>query len=522
MPYQRLAVQLAGLFTCVLTLAIAAGIWLARSITDPMQRLVAAAARIGEGNYGSDIVVTSTDEIGQLATTLNGMQREIAEREQRIVHQAHHDDLTGLPNRWLANDRLNSAIHRAQRSRRAFSVALLDLSRFKQINDTLGHHVGDVVLQETARRIAARARRSDTVARLGGDDFLLILEGADLAAAHGILESLRSSLIAPIELAGMSVSLDFSAGVATYPDHAEDASALMRRAEIAMYDAKDSHEWLVDYRAGRDDGHLRQLAIVGTLPAALARDELSLYYQPKADLADGAITKAEALVRWIHPEFGFLAPDAFITVTEQSGNISSLTAWIIDRAARQCRDWLGRGLNIRVSVNLSALALLNEDLPVLRERALNDYRLSPRQLGVAITEGAVMRNTTTALSVLDCLRDAGFGLSIDDFGTGYSSLAQLQRMPVDELKIDQSFVLNLTASSADTVIVRSTIDLVHSLGLQVVAEGVETIEAWRALGLFGCDIAQGYVISEPLPATGFERWVRANGRCGGANAAATA
>lgn len=511
-PYHRLAWRLGGFFTLVLVLAIAAGVSVARGITAPLQQLAMAAERIGEGQYGTEVEVRTNDEIGQLAATLNGMQFEIAEREHRIVHQAHHDDLTGLPNRWLANDRLAGAIHRAQRARRPFSVALLDLSRFKQINDSLGHHIGDVVLKETARRIVARARRADTVARLGGDDFLLLLEGADITQARAILGVLRNSLTQPIELEGMSVSLDFRAGVASYPEHGEDPSALMRRAEIAMYDAKESQDWLVPYRAGRDEGHLRQLAIVATLPAALARDELTLNYQAKADIASGTVTQAEALVRWIHPQFGFLPPDEFITVIEQSGNISLLTAWIIDRAARQCREWLSRGLDIKVSVNLSALDLLNDDLPALLERTLANYQLAACQLGLEVTESAVMRDPATALGVLARLREAGFGLSIDDFGTGYSSLAQLKRMPVDELKIDKSFVLHLCESSDDTVIVKSTIDLAHTLGLKVVAEGVETIDAWHSLRELGCDVAQGYLIAKPLPPAEFERWLRAHGQ----------
>lgn len=511
-PYHRLAWRLAAFFTLVLALAIAAGVSVARSVTAPLQQLAAAAERIGEGQYGSDVVVHSDDEIGQLAATINGMQFEIAEREHRIVHQAHHDDLTGLPNRWLANDRLTGAINRAQRSGRPFSVALLDLSRFKQINDSLGHHVGDVVLQETARRIVARARRADTVARLGGDDFLLLLEGADIPQARAILGVLRGSLTQPIELDGMSVSLDFRAGVASYPAHGEDPSSLMRRAEIAMYDAKDAQDWLVPYRAGRDEGHLRQLAIVATLPAALARDELTLHYQAKAAMGDGTIAQAEALVRWVHPQFGFLPPDEFITVIEQSGNISLLTAWIIDRAARQCHEWLSRGLDIKVSVNLSALDLMNEDLPALLERSLRQYLLSPRQLALEVTESAVMRDPAAALAVLARLRDAGFALSIDDFGTGYSSLAQLKRMPVDELKIDKSFVLHLSESSEDRVIVKSTIDLAHTLGLKVVAEGVETVDAWHCLRELGCDVAQGYLIAKPLAPVDFEHYLRGNGQ----------
>ncbi|MBX9605349.1 MAG: EAL domain-containing protein [Gammaproteobacteria bacterium] len=511
-PYHRLAWQLAGCFAVVLALALSAGVSLARSLSRPVRDLAAAAARIGEGRYDVEVAVRSQDEIGQLAATLNSMQFEIAEREHRLVHQAHHDDLTGLPNRWLAQDRLQGAIHRARRACRPFTVVLLDMARFKQINDSLGHHVGDVVLKEIARRLVARARRSDTVARLGGDDFLLLLEATDAIQARVMLGVLRDALTQPIELEGMSVALDFRAGLASFPDHGEDASALMRRAEIAMYDAREAHDWLVTYRLGRDDGHLRQLAIVATLPGALARDELTLVYQPKADMASGGIHQAEALVRWVHPEFGYLPPDEFVTVIEQSGNISLLTAWIIDRAARQCRDWLQRGLDVRVSINLSALDLANDALPALLDRTLAAYGLAPRQLGLEVTESAVMRDPGAALAVLARLRASGYGLAIDDFGTGYSSLAQLKRMPVEELKIDKSFVLHLSEDAEDAVIVKSTIDLAHTLGLKVVAEVVENIDAWHTLRLFGCDLAQGYFIAKPLAPADFEAFLRGNGQ----------
>ncbi|MGE0858594.1 MAG: putative bifunctional diguanylate cyclase/phosphodiesterase [Gammaproteobacteria bacterium] len=511
-PYRRLAWELAGCFAVVFALALVAGASLARSLTRPVRALADAAARIGEGDYRVTVAVAGEDEIGQLADTLNRMQLEIAEREHRLVHQAHHDDLTGLPNRWLAQDRLTGAIHRAERSGRAFTLVLLDLARFKQINDSLGHHVGDVVLKEIARRLVARARRSDTVARLGGDDFLLLLEATDAVQARVILGVLRDSLTQAIDLDGMHVALDFRAGLVSFPEHGADASALMRRAEIAMYDAREAHDWLVSYKSGRDDGHLRQLAIVATLPGALARDELSLVYQPKADLATGGLHQAEALVRWIHPEFGYLPPDEFITVIEQSGNISLLTDWIINRAARQCQDWLRAGLDVRVSINLSALDLADDELPAKLERALAAHDLAPRQLGLEVTESAVMRDPGTALAVLARLRAAGFGLAIDDFGTGYSSLAQLKRMPVEELKIDKSFVLHLTEDAEDAVIVKSTIDLAHTLGLKVVAEGVENQAAWHTLRHFGCDLAQGYFIAKPLPPAEFEHFLRANGQ----------
>lgn len=508
-PYTSLAWQLVAVSAAVLVVAMLAGTAVARGITEPLRRLVDAATRIGEGSYGAEIDVQSEDEIGRLAQTLNTMQFEIAEREHRIVHQAHHDDLTGLPNRWLVNDRLNGAINRARRSGKAFTVVMLDLQRFKQINDSLGHHIGDVVLKEIARRLLGRARRSDTIARLGGDDFCLVLEASDLASSRAFIDGVREDLTRPIDLDGMTVSMDFTAGMAAFPDHADTPEALLRRSEIAMYDAKAAHEKVVIYEPGRDEGHLRQLAIVSHLPGALADGQLKLHYQPKANLADGRVVAAEALVRWIHPQFGFIPPDEFVTVIEQSGNISLLTNWVIEQAARQARQWLDRGLHVAVSVNLSALDLTDETLAERLARVLRVHGLAPEQLGLEITESAIMRDPRTALAVLSALRGSGFKLAIDDFGTGYSSLAQLKRLPVDELKIDKSFVMDLKGDSEDAVIVKSTIELAHSMGLSVVAEGVETPAAWSALNLFGCDVAQGYLISKPLPAEEFERWMRA-------------
>lgn len=511
-PYRALARQLGALSLFVLVVAVTGGVRVARGITEPVRQLAAAAERIGEGSYENEISVSSRDEIGQLADTLNQMQGEIAERQRRIVHQAHHDSLTGLPNRWLANDRLAGAITRSRRTGKPFTVAMLDLSRFKQINDTLGHHIGDVALKEVARRIVTRVRRSDTVARLGGDDFLLILEGADIPAVRRFIDELRAVLTEPIVLDDMRVSIDFTVGIAAFPAHAETADDLIRRSEIAMYDAKSAHSRVVEYEAGRDEGHLRQLAIVSQLPAALASDQLSLHYQPKADIATGKVRDAEALIRWTHPEFGFIPPDEFISVIEQSGNISSLTNWVIERAARQLRDWDDRGLDIRVSINLSALDLRNNTLPQTIEQSLKRYGVPNSRLALEITESAVMLDPEASLNLLGRLRVAGFRLSIDDFGTGYSSLAQLKRLRVDELKIDKSFIMDLSEESGDAVIVRSTIDLAHSMGLKVVAEGIETAASWAALKRYGCETGQGYLISKPLDAVAFETWL--NVTCG--------
>ncbi|MCA8966649.1 MAG: diguanylate cyclase, partial [Planctomycetes bacterium] len=408
-PYHELSLRLALLFVVALGAASAAGIAVTRGITRPLRSLMNAAARIGEGHYGTPIAVEADDEVGRLAATLDSMQSEIGERENRIIHQAHHDELTGLPNRRLAVERLHGAIARA--AGRPFTVAQIDLARFKHINDTFGHHVGDVVLEETARRLVGALRPGDTVARLGGDDFFVILEDCVLEAGLAVIESLRTILGQAVSLDGMQVSPDFRIGIATCPEHGDDPAALMRRAEIALYDAKDSHRRTVVYASGRDDDHLRQLAIVSDLPGALERGEVSLHYQPKISFVDGRAHHAEALVRWTHPEFGFMPPDEFIQVLEESGNIGLLTEWVITTAIAQIRAWADDGLDIGVGINLSAMDLLDLELPERLVAHVEAAGLRRRQLILEITESAVMRDPQTAVDVLGRLREAGFRLA---------------------------------------------------------------------------------------------------------------
>ncbi len=508
-PYEELENKLILFFLAALGCAILLGTYYASHLLSPIRDLVQATKQIGEGNYDVNIEIRSDDEIGDLATTLNTMQREIADREQRIIHQAYHDDLTNLPNRYLAQDRIKSAIHRSRRNNTPFTLVIMDLSRFKQINDSLGHHVGDVILKETARRLAQRLRKSDTAARLGGDDFLLILENTGLEQTRELLNrKLRPMLSAPVELEDMQIDLEFYYGIAEFPTHAENGTELLRRCEIALYDAKEHHEHTAVYEIGRDKNHRRQLAVVADLEEGLVADQFVLNYQPKVDLQTGAIEHAEALVRWMHPKYGFMPPDEFISVLESTGKIFQLTKWVLSRSAEQCRQWLDAGINLQISVNLSANDLLNKSLPTLLNQILGKHRLPSTQLVLEITESAVMNEPETAHKILTNLRQQGFRISIDDFGTGYSSLTQLKTLPVDELKIDKSFVLNLKPGSQDEKIVHSTIDLAHSLGLEVIAEGVETMTGASILHAYGCNKGQGYLFSKPLPAEEFTNWYK--------------
>ena len=511
LPFESLERNIILLFTAVLLIAILGGLAIARNIVAPLRKLAAQAERIGSGNYAVEISVNSNDEIGQLGATLNTMQHEVSRREYRILHQTQHDDLTDLPNRYLVRDRIETAIGRAERGRSPFTVVMLDIARFKKINDTLGHPIGDILLRETANRLLRRQRKTDTVARMGGDDFLLLLENTDLATSRILVEQeVLPLLSSPLLLENIEINLKFNCGFVEYPTHGDNATSLLRRSEIALYEAKRGHRGSAVYEQGRDESHRRELAIVSDLDKAMETGQLRLFYQPQLTMATGEITHAEALVRWMHPVFGLLAPDEFISVLEQTGTINRLSQWVLNEAARQCGQWRQRGLELSIAVNLSALDLLEPALLQQISNVVHQHGISPNHLILEITESTIMQDATSAWAVLRQLQQAGYRIAIDDFGTGYSSLAQLKSLPVCELKIDKSFVQGLTATSQDSVIVKSTIELAHSMRLGVVAEGIETEEGLHLLQSYGCDTGQGYFISKPMTAVEFESWYRTN------------
>ncbi|MFP5245125.1 MAG: putative bifunctional diguanylate cyclase/phosphodiesterase, partial [Thermoanaerobaculia bacterium] len=423
-------------------------------------------------------------------------------------HQALHDALTGLPNRELFRDRIDQAVNASRRSGDDAVVMIMDLDRFKEINDTLGHHFGDELLNEIGRRLALTLRESDTVSRLGGDEFAVTFYVREGSRATEVAQRIAAALDAPFILGGVSVDVDASMGIALYPLHATDAETLMKRADVAMYDAKKNHASYAIYEPGRDEHSLRRLAMLSELRHAIERDELVLHYQPKIDVRSERAAHAEALVRWRHPVHGLLTPDEFVPLAEQSGNIGMITKWVLRQAISDCGKWNAAGLGLTVAVNLSALDLFDAELPAYIGGLLSEIGLSPSKLVLELTESAVMKDPAYALRILRDLKHRGVTLAIDDYGTGYSSLAHLKRLPVDELKIDKSFVLNLRRSSTDDlVIVRSTIELGHNMGLRVIAEGVENDEAWTILKDLGCDMAQGYFVSKPLPSAAFQKWL---------------
>jgi predicted signal transduction protein with EAL and GGDEF domain len=353
-------------------------------------------------------------------------------------------------------------------------------------------------------------REGDTVARLGGDEFAVMFESAAAPTALEVAQRIGRALETPFALGGVSIDVEASMGIALYPLHAEDAGTLMKYADVAMYQAKRNHTTYALYEPGRDEHSLRRLTILSELRQAVAGDALELFFQPKIDVAGKRAVHAEALVRWRHPTYGMMPPDEFVPLAEQSGNIGIISRWVLKKAIAECAGWNRDGLALGVAVNLSALDLYDADLPTFVSGLLHDHGLDASMLVLELTESAIMKDAAYALKTLRDLKARGIVLAIDDFGTGYSSLAHLKRLPLDELKIDKAFVISLTEEADDSVIVRSTIDLGHNMGLKVVAEGVENLEAFGVLERFGCDMAQGYFISRPLPAGELRRWLKSS------------
>jgi diguanylate cyclase (GGDEF)-like protein len=423
-------------------------------------------------------------------------------------HQALHDALTGLPSRALFFKHVEQALAAARRAGVVCAVMVVDLDRFKEINDTLGHHVGDQLLGEVGERLREVVGQQASVARLGGDEFgvvlRIVLERAELqSVAAAIIDALER----PLTITGMRLDVGASIGSALFPDHGGDANTLIQRADIAMHAAKSGSGGHVVYSSVHDQHSPERLALVGELREAIGQGQLLLHYQPKVQLRSGRVEGVEALVRWRHPERGVVPPDEFIPLAERTGLIRPLTTVVIEQALTQCRAWHAAGFPVVVAVNLSARALQDAQLPSDVAGLLEAAGMEARWLKLELTESMIMEDRVRAVEVLDGLHAMGIGLSIDDFGTGYSSLAYLKRLPVDEIKIDKSFILNMAMDGNDALIARSTVDLGHNLGLQVVAEGVETTEVWSLLETMGCDVAQGYLISRPLPGDDLTRWL---------------
>jgi diguanylate cyclase (GGDEF)-like protein len=482
-------------------------IFIARGITGPLHRLAKSAARISRGDYAEAIDVTTHDEIGALAEAFNRMRQGIASHEQEILRLAYEDRLTGLPNRALFNDQLAGAVNLARRNGTPLTVMLMDLDRFKHINDTLGHTIGDNVLREVASRLRAVLRESDTIARLGGDEFGVLLPTGNEERIAEVVRKILRCVEQPIECEGQWLDVGASIGIARYPEHGDKPDTLISRADVAMYLAKAANSEFAFYDASHDGTQQEQLSLLGELRRAVERSELRVYFQPKIDLRTGRTKGVEALVRWMHPLRGIVPPIEFMPFAERTGFVRTVTRWVLETALTRCGQWLEQGMPLQVSVNISVRDLQNTDLPDIVAGLLASCGVPAELVCLEITESSFMENPQRALHTLGRLHALGIRLSIDDFGTGFSSLAYLRKLRVHEIKVDRTFIAAMEDGD-DMVIVRSTIDLAHNLGLQVVAEGIEDERSLARLRAMGCDEAQGFFMSRPLPEDRLVEWLR--------------
>jgi diguanylate cyclase (GGDEF)-like protein len=502
---QRLA--LASLLGVVATVII--GLLLARGIAGPVREITAAARRGAAGDYSPIAPDARKDEVGDLATAFRAMQEGVAANMSKMTERAHRDALTGLPTRVLFADRLDQAIAAGARAGTPVAVLVLNLDHFEYVNETLGHSIGDALLREVAARLRSVVRRAtDSVARIGGDEFAILMSGSRLSDAQRVAEAVARALEVKMTLDGHVVDVRASIGVAVCPDHGHDPEKLLQRADVAMHAAKRDQLKIVMWDDRYDENGGKRLALMSDLKKAVDNDELALIYQPRVALGECGEHFVEALVRWQHPARGLVPPSEFVPLAEQTGYIRTITQWVLGRAIAQCAEWRNRGLPMNVSVNISACDLIDSDLPARLAQLFEHEGCSAQWLTLEVTENAIVGEPGHALKNLERLHELGCKLALDDYGTGYSTLAYLRRLPLDELKIDKSCTMGMTTDASDALIVRSTIELAHKLGLTVIAGGVEdeaTLEQLRALG---CDGVQGFLLSRPLDADDVPSWVR--------------
>jgi diguanylate cyclase (GGDEF)-like protein len=448
----------------------------------------------------------------QRTHSLQQATEDLAERQAENEYQALHDALTGMPNRMLFQQQLAEAIHEAGRLSGSMAVMLMDLDHFKEVNDTLGHHFGDQLLKQIGPRLSTVLRDNDLMARLGGDEFgILLPDLPDRGVAVRIAERLLEEFERPVTVEGLALDVSGSIGIAIFPEQSDEAEALLRRADVAMYAAKESGGGYEVYDEFMDEHHPARLTLIGQVRPAIENSEFIVYYQPKVRLSDGRVSGAEALVRWDHPERGIVPPDEFIPFVEKTVLLRPLTLYVFGQVMRQWRAWADEGIKLPIAVNLSPRSLLDGQLPDQISELLDRWSMPAGFLKVELTENFMMAESGRSTGVIDRLNDIGVSLSIDDFGTGYSSLSHLKRLPIDEIKIDRSFVMHMHEDANDFMIVRATVELGRNLGLRVVAEGVEDLETFDRLADFGCDEAQGFFISRPISAADFTRWLTVRG-----------
>ena len=467
-------------------------------LTLKIQKLTRRVVSYSEDMNIAQPVLKHKNPIDELENRFELLVSAIQSETIALEHQALHDPLTNMPNRKLFNNHVQNLISSHSHIGEKFVLILSDLDRFKEINDTLGHHIGDVVLQKVAGRLHETLRSNDMVARLGGDEFGILLENTGLDQADIILKKILAAFEKTFDIEAHHLDLALSMGVVEYPLHGDDVNILLQRADVAMYNAKNNRSGYSVYEASEDSHAVSRLALAAELRKALNDNSLRLFYQPKIDLTTGHIYGAEALLRWEHPERGFISPEDFIPLAEHTGLIQPITCWVMDNASKQCAAWNALGHKLLISINISTNCIHDARLPVKLNEMILGNKLSPNQITLELTENVFIKDPVRSKKILDNVHKMGVGISIDDFGTGYSSLAYLKQLPVNELKIDRSFVMEMLEDENDEVIVRATIDLAHNLDIKVVAEGVESLAAAQKLQELGCDYAQGFYLGRPM------------------------
>ncbi|MGD8526448.1 MAG: EAL domain-containing protein [Thioalkalispiraceae bacterium] len=460
------------------------------------------------GDEEDNIIIHSNiTETRNLVDAFDEMRQQVHQRQEQLEHQALHDALTGLANRTLLYDRLQHAIRTSRRENQKIALLMIDLDRFKEVNDTLGHQIGDALLVEIGQRLVETLREADTVARLGGDEFAVLLSNTNEEEAHYIAEKIQQAIAQVFHVEDIKLHVKSSIGIVLYPKHGNNAQALLQKSDVAMYVAKRNKLGQAVYNPEHDQHSVGRLALMSDLRNALQEDQLELHFQPKVALATNDVIGFEALLRWRHPKYGYVSPTKIIPVAEQTGDIGAVTQWVIEKSLNQLEAWQQRDIVTNIAINLSMYNLYDSVLIDRITELLHEHITLCHHLTFEITESAMMEQPEQAVEVISHFDRLGVRIAIDDFGTGFSSLSYLKRLPVDELKIDKSFVLEIHNDDSDAVIVRSTIDLAHNLGLEVVAEGIENQDIHDILTILGCDHGQGYYISHPLHASELEQWL---------------
>ena len=478
-----------------------------RIIHKPLYLLRDRSTDIAGGALDVPLEISSrVSEIHNLADDLEAMRSSLVNLAESMQYKATHDELTDLPNRYLFNDRLEQLIAISAREGKQFAILLLDLDRFKEINDTLGHGIGDHVLVEVSKRMSQGLRDSDTVARIGGDEFSFLLAGVGQILAEKMARKIVELIEPVFEIKGHSLKIGASVGISVFPDNGDGADLLMRRADVAMYNAKHNGLQIASYHSEMDSDHYEKLMLSNDLKNSIIKGHFEGLFQPKIDLAENKICGCELLLRWHHPNLGLIYPDTFIPIAERENLIGELTRWVVSKYLHKFCELVKKDSDFHVAVNISPINLLDNELLKSINEILEKSLFPEKNLYIELTENAIMKNPMRSAEILDMFHDSGIVVSVDDFGTGYSSLAYLQKFPISELKIDKSFIKHLSEDSANYSIVSATITMAHDLGIKVVAEGVEEANVLELLKTMGCDRVQGYFYSRPVPFEEMMEW----------------